>query len=480
MTAPAPMAPAPTAPALPRNPPRRRGMCPGVLAPMEVGDGLLVRVRVPAGVLPSAKAVRIAELGRRFGNGLVDLSHRGNLQLRGVRAEDMAALIEELRALGYVSTDAESEAVRNVLTSPTAGLDADAVLDVRPYALALDARLADDPTLHRLPPKFGWLLDGGGRAPLFDSSTDVRFDAVATQDGPRFRVGLGGTAETAALLGFCRPDDMVEVAASVASAFLDLRAGLAEPPRRMAGLVKAVGIEAMRERVAAHCPHPSHASQGSLPSPAGQGRESTNAAQISFPPPPCGGGLGWGQTPAIRHVLGLHLTWLGVWLGVAFPFGRLDCDRLEALAALTDEIRITPWRALLLVNPDSAAADKAKTLGGIVDHTDVRLKVTACSGITGCDVGTSDTHADGLAIAKSIANWAPGLLDGVRMVHVSGCAKGCAHPGPADVTLTARDGVYDVALNAKPGAEAPLRSGLTPAEAVDAVAGLSVEELSRV
>ena len=46
-----------------RNAPRRRGMCPGVLAPMEVGDGLLVRVRVPAGVLPAASAKRIAELG---------------------------------------------------------------------------------------------------------------------------------------------------------------------------------------------------------------------------------------------------------------------------------------------------------------------------------------------------------------------------------------------------------------------------------
>ncbi|MBK3736627.1 precorrin-3B synthase, partial [Azospirillum brasilense] len=159
------------------NPPRRRGMCPGVLAPMEVGDGLLVRVRVPAGVLPAASATRIAELGRRYGNGLVDLSHRGNLQLRGVAAADMAALVAELRALGYVSEDAESEAVRNVLTSPTAGLDGRAVLDVRPYALALDARLAADRDLHRLPPKFGWLVDGGGQATLFDSSTDVRFDA---------------------------------------------------------------------------------------------------------------------------------------------------------------------------------------------------------------------------------------------------------------------------------------------------------------
>ncbi len=427
-----------------RNAPRRRGMCPGVLAPMEVGDGLLVRVRVPAGVLPAASAKRIAELGRRFGNGLVDLSHRGNLQLRGVAAADMEALIAELRALGYVSADAESEAVRNVLTSPTAGLDGTAVLDVRPYALALDARLAEDRALHRLPPKFGWLVDGGGQATLFDSSTDVRFDAV---EGPLFRVGLGGTFEGAVLLGHCRPDDLVELAAALALAFLELRQTLAEPPRRMAGLVKALGMEVLRERVGTwllNSPHPSH-------------------AQTSSPP------------PLTRLALGPQPTWLGV----AFPFGRLDCDRLEALAALTHEIRITPWRALLLAAPQDGAAERATALGGILDHGDLRLKITACSGVTGCDVGTTDTHADGLSIAQHAA----GLLETVRMVHVSGCAKGCAHPGAAAVTLTARDGVYDIALNAAPGGT-PWRSGLSPEAAVTAIASLSgadlsVEELSR-
>ncbi|MGY0832796.1 precorrin-3B synthase [Azospirillum argentinense] len=453
-----------------RNPPRRRGMCPGVLAPMEVGDGLLVRVRVPAGVLPAASAKRIAELGRRYGNGLVDLSHRGNLQLRGVAATDMAALIEELRALGYVSEDAESEAVRNVLTSPTAGLDGTAVLDVRPYALALDARLAADRDLHRLPPKFGWLVDGGGQATLFDSSTDVRFDAVAgAVDGPLFRVGLGGAVEGATVLGHCRPDDLVEIAAALARTFLELRQTLAEPPRRMAVLVKALGVEVLRERVAGMLtgPLPPALARGSLPPPP----VAVEGEAAAVPSPSQRGRVREGATSPTRLFLGPQ----PFWLGVAFPFGRLDVDRLEALAALTHEIRITPWRALLLAAPQDGAAETATALGGILDHHDIRLKLTACSGVTGCDVGTTDTHADGLAIAERAA----GLLEAVRMVHVSGCAKGCAHPGAADVTLTARDGVYDVALNTAPGGT-PWRSGLTPEAAVTAVADLSVEELFRV
>ncbi|MFX6163980.1 hypothetical protein ABTF41_18525, partial [Acinetobacter baumannii] len=84
--------------------------------------GFLLRVRVPAGVLPAEHARRIAELGERYGNGLIDLSHRGNLQLRGIAADGLEPVTDALRGMGYVSADAASEAVRNVLCSPTAGL----------------------------------------------------------------------------------------------------------------------------------------------------------------------------------------------------------------------------------------------------------------------------------------------------------------------------------------------------------------------
>ena len=162
-------------------------------------------------------------------------------------------------------------------------------------------------------------------------------------------------------------------------------------------------------------------------------------------------------------------------LTAAFPFGRLTGAALATLAGLAGAIRLTPWRALLLVRPAPGAAATARALGAILDAGDRRLRLTACSGRPGCDAGTTDTHATALAIAAH----AGGLLDHVRMVHVSGCAKGCAHPGVADVTLTARDGRYDVALNAKPGA-VPRHAGLSPDEAVACLADLSVEELSGV
>ena len=436
------------------NQPRRRGTCPGVLAPMQVGDGFLLRVRVPAGVLPAEHARRIAELGDRYGNGLIDLSHRGNLQLRGIPADALEPVTDALREMGYVFDDAASEAVRNVLCSPTAGLDPTAAMDVRAVARTLDARLATDTGLHRLPPKFGWLVCGGGIGHLAGSSTDVRFDAV---DGKHFRVSLGGTLAKVAPLGLCRADDVPDVASALGRAFLELRPSLPEPPRRMAGLVAAIGTEPFVTRLSSQI----------SPLPPGErikvrGTHLMDLFGSAEPPHP--NLLPRGEKGSCGREAPAFLT-------TAFPFGRLTCATLAALASVCAEIRITPWRALLLVTPSSDAEGIAKAHGAILSHTDRRLKLTACSGVGGCDVGTTDTHATALAIAER----AGPLLDHVRMVHVSGCAKGCAHPAIADVTLTARNGVYDVALNAKPGDAAP-HTGLSPADAVARVADLLTEE----
>jgi len=431
------------------NRPRRRGACPGVLAPMQVGDGLLLRVRVPAGVLRADHARQIAELGNRYGNGLIDLSQRGNLQLRGISADGLEPVTDALRGMGYVSGDAASEAVRNVLCSPTAGLDPTALMDVRGVARTLDARLAEDTGLHSLPPKFGWLVCGGGIGHLADSSTDVRFEAV---NGERLQVSLGGTLTKAAPLGLCRADDVADVASALGRAFLELRASLPEPPRRMAGLVAETGIEEIGTRLFPL----------SSPLPPGErikvrGTHLMDLFGAAEPPPPA-------LLP--RGEKGSQMGRI-----IAFPFGRLTCATLAALASACAEIRITPWRALILVEPSADAEAVARSHGAILSHTDRRLKLTACSGAGGCDVGTTDTHATALAIAER----AGPLLDPVRMVHVSGCAKGCAHPASADVTLTARDGVYDVALNAKPGDATPY-TGLSPADAVARVADLLTEE----
>jgi precorrin-3B synthase len=98
---------------------------------------------------------------------------------------------------------------------------------------------------------------------------------------------------------------------------------------------------------------------------------------------------------------------------------------------------------LLLVglSPDATRqfAAKANALGFIVDSADPRRKVVACAGAPICASGEIAARA----IAPAIADVARSLPDG-EIIHVSGCTKGCAHPGPAPVAVFGRDGRCDV------------------------------------
>ena len=95
-----------------------QGWCPGALRPMMSGDGLVVRVRPPFGRMTKGQAVGLADAAMQHGNGLIDLSARGNLQLRGVGQASHPALIADLQALALVDEDVQAEARRNILVTP--------------------------------------------------------------------------------------------------------------------------------------------------------------------------------------------------------------------------------------------------------------------------------------------------------------------------------------------------------------------------
>jgi precorrin-3B synthase len=118
-----------------------RGWCPSALRPMLSGDGLVVRLRPRGGRLSSAQATGIAELSQRHGNGLIDLTGRANLQIRGVREQSHEPLIEGLDRLGLIDAELYAEAQRNILVSPFWN-EGD---DIRSLAAELEQALAKRP-----------------------------------------------------------------------------------------------------------------------------------------------------------------------------------------------------------------------------------------------------------------------------------------------------------------------------------------------
>lgn len=402
--------------------PEIKGWCPGAFAPMRSNDGLLMRAKLVGSRMSAAQLAALAAIAEDCGNGLVDLSQRAQLQLRGVSEETLPEALRRLDAAGLLPRDAEAERVTNIVVSPLAGLDPSAAFDANALARELAAALQADAVLRALPAKFLFAIDDGGALPLGAAEADIRIDAA----GAGVAVHVAG-AESAIHVTV---SDAVPTALKLARAFVALR-GDAFEQRRMRRLVAAVGLDRLLS-------------------------EAGLVARESAP----------SQTGS-RAFLGAQEAGGVCFAGVAAPSGRWRAPELRQLAALAEnealsELRLTPWRAFLVPTATLAAARRianaAAALDLIVSHDDPRLAVVACPGAPECPQAQGETRAH-LARLAPLAQKLAGE-DGVGL-HLSGCAKGCARPGGAPVTLVANDGRYDLVDNGRAG-DAPRLTGLTP------------------
>ena len=231
--------------------PQVKGWCPGALRPMMSGDGMVVRVRPFGGRLRRAQADGIASLAAAHGNGMLDLSSRGNIQIRGVTDETHGPLIEGLSAMGLIDPTPEVESRRNILVTPfwQSEDDTEVLCAMLTEALAT----FDAP---ELPGKFGFAVDTGTSPVLQAASADIRLERdsggglIVVADG--MDKGIAATSDTA-----------VEIAMRLAHWFLENAQGAT----RMAALV-ARGITPddaiVPRQKCADKPAPGYTPQGAL------------------------------------------------------------------------------------------------------------------------------------------------------------------------------------------------------------------------
>lgn len=383
----------------------RRGWCPGTLRPMLTGDGLLVRLHPPRNALTPDQLAYVAELASRHGNGQIEISGRGNLQLRGIREEAHQALVDDLLEAGLVDEADGDGPNRLVLTSPLAGRAADELLDAAALAQIVENA---GRTVSGLPAKFSIVVDGGSALALDGFAADLRLRAVA-EDAIAF--GLPGSL----WFGPVTPGEAPQLVARLLGGFVAASRRSSEQVRRMRDL-------APDERNALA------ASIGLAPMPPPTARPKATAIGVAAE-----------RGGTVAMLAGL-------------PFGRTDAAGLRRLSKLArgagiHEIRVSPWRGFAFcgLSADAATSLQAplRSEGLIVEADDPRLAVSACTGSPACARGEAPVLADAAALSDAIA---PLLVDGLSL-HVSGCAKSCAHPGRADLTLVGRDGRYDVIVD---------------------------------
>lgn len=149
--------------------PEPKGWCPGAYRPMMSGDGLVVRVRPVVARLTSAQILGLCDLATQYGSGLIDLTSRANLQIRGVSEDNHEPLLQSLSELDLLEADPALEGRRNILTTPLWSTDDDS----QSIAIELTARLADLPSL---PAKMGFAIDAGPAPVLRANSADFRIE----------------------------------------------------------------------------------------------------------------------------------------------------------------------------------------------------------------------------------------------------------------------------------------------------------------
>lgn len=393
---------------------RVRGWCPSLFEPMGSGDGLLVRVKPPLGRMSATGARAIAAAARTFGNGQIEITNRGALQVRGLRQASLPPFQAAVLAAGLASADPAIERRRNLLVSPFAMPTEAAV------ATELEHWIGEDKALAALPSKFGFAL-----GPAHDPQpllADVRLTSLAItgrdHGAALWRISLGDGK----IVGVT--DAPAAAVAAVVHNFIRLSAAPGQGPRRMAELVRDFGADALF---------------------AGAGVELATA-----PSAPTEGSSAIAGAFGNRFALGL-------------PFGAASAGQIEISADLAErfaaaDVRLSPWRALVLsaVSDAGTLAMEARAAGLIADSTDPRLSVSACPGAPACASAHAASRADAAALA---AHPLPGTL------HVSGCAKGCAHPTPAAFTLVAADDGYGLVRHGRAG-DPPQARGLTLETAV--------------
>jgi precorrin-3B synthase len=383
---------------------------------MQSGDGLVVRIRPRSGTFSPRELRVLADAARHFGNGHLDLTRRANLQLRGISEGSLPSLHDVIARLGLLDDSPDGEAVRNVMISPLAGIDSAEVLDARGVGRELERRLASEKSLWALPSKFGFIVDGGGVLSLAEQRADVRLVAVARGSEAVFALGLE-TRTGMDWLGSISPDAAAAVAIETGLAFINVASR--EPRQRMRDLSDE-GLASIRSAI--------------------------RPRLDVLPEDPRQAGL------SLNRRVGLMELGAGRFaVGIAAPFGRVETDQLRKLADMIvahggEEIRLSPCRVLYVELPSRPSAqnvlDAAARDGLIIDPCDPLLQIEACPGAPGCRSTALDTRGDGRRIAGLSARF--GFAG---TVHVSGCAKGCAKSGPADLVLVGSEGRYGIVRN---------------------------------
>lgn len=394
-----------------------------VLEPEELEDRyFMVRIRIPGGQLDLDQLRTIADLSRRFGRGVADITDRQNVQLHWVEIENVPALWEALEAVGLSTTEACGDSPRNMLGCPVAGIDAGEVTDATPALMETNRRYEGDPAFSNLPRKYKTVISGCGSLCTTHEINDVAFVGVTGPDGePGFDLWVGGGLSTNPMLGkrlgtFVTADRVPDVWAAVTSIFRDYGYRRLRNRARMKFLVADWGPEKFREVLE---------------------KEYLGYALPDGPAP---------AEPAHgrRDHVGVHRQHDGnYFVGFAPRVGRMPGDTLAHVADLAEahgstRVRTTVEQKIVILD---VAPERVESLVSALEAADLQVRPStfrrqtmACTGIEFCKLAIVETKQRGSEVIDELERRLPDF-DEPLTINLNGCPNSCARIQTADIGL---------------------------------------------
>lgn len=412
-------------------------ICPSLFNATSAQDGILSRIRIPSGLITSVQCDAIAQLVNQFGNGEIQITNRANLQIRTSQALTLEVL-QNLQDYGLASRTESVDGLRNIMASPTAGIDIHAKINTIPFVKQWDAYLSNHPELEILSSKFSVCFDGGETVNVSDRPNDICLVAVEINNEIYFdlHLGLGDRGDSPSAVGkLIDPQQTLEVLATLTEVYreytqqkLNQNYSRSRPPR-LRELFNDWGVKHYLQLVEQKF---GYALRPSSYLPKREKRE-------------------------YKH-LGIHAQKQSglAYIGAVIPLGRLTSQQLQGLGHLAKHhgggaLRLTAWQNILIT--DVAEAKIAQVtreifnLGLQISVNHPYAAIAACSGSTGCKSALTDTQTDAKAIAIHLENCIK--LDHPINIHFSGCEKSCAQHHSSDIALVSKNSqAYQVYIGA--------------------------------
>jgi ferredoxin-nitrite reductase len=386
----------------------------------------MMRLRLPNGVITSNQTRTLGDILQRYGSdGSADITTRQNLQLRGIRIEDVPDIFRRLKAAGMTSIQSGMDNVRNITGSPVAGLDADELIDTWELANQVQDMITNsgegNPEFSNLPRKFNIAIAGCRDNSVHAEINDIAFVPAYSEGNIGFNVLVGGffsakRCEAAIPLNvWASPSDVVDLCRAILTVFRDRGPRANRQKSRLMWLIDELGIEQFRAEVEKEV-----------------GRTLPAAALKDE--------IIWDKRDHIgiyaQKQSGLN------YVGLHVPVGRLQAVDLYDLARIAEvygsgELRLTVEENVIVPNvPDSRLESLVKEpllQRFSIDPAPLTRALVSCTGSKFCNFALIETKARSVAMIRELE--AELSVPKPVRIHWTGCPNSCAQPQVADIGL---------------------------------------------